>query len=186
MHRRLLIAALGCWPAAGLLAQDEVARPHQKISAEELGKSLAVRFPLRFAVADLLHVQIDSPRLLLLPARQRLGATLTARGSDPSTGRAQACEIDLVFAVRYEARDQTLRAHELEIIGLRSPGLPPKTSQAWQALLSSVVHDAIDEVILHRFSPSELAVADSLGFQPEKITVVDDGAVVWFGPKSHG
>jgi hypothetical protein len=134
----------------------------------------------------LLDIQVDAPRLLLLPARQRVGATVLARVSDLSTRQVHTGEMDLVFAVRYEAADQTLRAHELEILGLRSPGLPPQAGQAWQALLSGVARDAMAEVILHRFSRGELAVPDLLGFQPEKITVQDDGVVIWFGPKARG
>jgi hypothetical protein len=186
MHRRLLIAALGCWPAARVLAQDEPGRPHQKISANELRKTLATRFPLRFALPGLLDVQVDAPRLLLLPARQRLGATVLARVTDLSTRQVQACEMDWVFALRYEAADQTLRAHDLEIIGLRSRGLPPEAAQAWQALLGGVARDAVDEVILHRFSRGELALADTLGFEPDKIAVEDDGLMIWFGPKARG
>jgi hypothetical protein len=43
--------------------------------------------------------------------------------------------------------------------------------------------EAVGEVVLHEFSPSELALADTMGFEPETITVVDDGLVIGFGPK---
>jgi hypothetical protein len=186
MHRRLLITALACWPAARALADDEAGTPHQKISANELRKTLAARFPVRFGMPGLLDVQLDAPGLLLLPARQRLGATVLAKASDLSSRRAYAGEIDLVFAVRYEPADQTLRAHELEILEVRSTGLPPEAGQQWQALLASVARGAVAEVILHRFSREELALPDSLGFQPQKITVEDDGVTIWFGPKRLG
>lgn len=186
MRRRLLICALGCWPAAGVLAQDEEARPHQKISAKELGKALAARFPMRFELAGLLDVLVDAPRLLLQPARQRLGATFLAKVNELSTGQVYAGEMDGVFAVRYEAADRTLRAYDLEIQGLRSPGLPAQAAQAWLALLDGVAGDAVGELILHQFSPGELALPDALGFEPQKIVVQDDGVVLWFGPKARG
>ena len=176
----MLMTALACWPATRALAQGETARPHQKISARELRQALAARFPLRFALADLLDVQVDAPRLLLWPARQRVGATVDARVTDLSSRRAYTGEMDLAFAVRYEAADRSLRAYHLDILGLRSPGLPPEAAEAWRALLSDVARDAVGEVVLHRLSRGDLAMADSLGFEPEKITVEDDGVMIWF------
>lgn len=183
MHRRLLIAVLGCWPVAGLLAQDEPPRPHQKISANELRKSLMARFPVDLAVPGLFDVRLDARDLLLLPARQRLGATLVARLADLSARRVYPGELDLTFAVRYEGSDQTLRAHDLAVPALRSPDLPPQSARAWQALLDNVVRGNVDEVVLHRFTPGELQLSDLLGFQPQKITVEDDGVEIWFEPK---
>jgi hypothetical protein len=181
MHRRLLVAALGCWPAARVLAGDEAAQPHQKISARALSQALAARFPLRFALADLLDVQVDAPRLQLLAARQRLAATVPARVRDMSSQRVDPWEVDLQFAVRYEPGDRTLRAHQIDIVGLRSPALAPQAGQQWQALLASVVRGAVDDIVLHRFTRDELALPDSLGVQPRRITVEDDALVIWFG-----
>jgi hypothetical protein len=187
MHRRLLIAALGCWPATRVLAQDEPAnKPHHKVSANELRKAMAVRFPVRFSVAGLVNVQVDVPDLRLLPARQRLGATARVTVEDLSTRQVHSGEMDLVFALRCEPADRTLRAHHLEVAGLRSPTLPPRAAQRWQALLASFTRGAVDEIVLHRFSSDELALADTLGFQPEQITVEDDGVVIWFAPRANG
>jgi hypothetical protein len=183
MRRRLLMAALGCWPATRLLAQEPVGQAHQKISANELRRKLMARFPVDFALPGVLQVRIDARGLLLLPARQRLGARLLARFTEFSTGHVYPCEADLTFAVRYEAADQTLRAHDLEIAGLRSPALPPDTARAWQALLDQVVRGAVDEIILHRFTREELAMPDLLGLQPDQITVERDGLEIWFGNK---
>jgi hypothetical protein len=102
-----------------------------------------------------------------------------------SRGRLQpeAGEMDVVFALRYEAADQTVRAHDLEILDLRWPGLPPQTRETLQLLLPRIAREAVGEVVLHRFSQRDLALADTMGLQPEQMTVVDDGLVVVLGPK---
>jgi hypothetical protein len=41
----------------------------------------------------------------------------------------------------------------------------------------------VGEVVLHRFSSRELALADTMGFAPEEIRVLDDGLLILFGPK---
>lgn len=180
MKRRLFVTALACWPACGALAGDDPPRPRHRISAGQLHQALSARFPVRFGLGGLLELQVSAPRLHLLPARNRLGAGLVAQ-----LGGLQvpAGELDVLFALRYEAADRTLRAHGLEILALRWPGLPPATLQALQGALPTVARDAVGEFVLHRFTPRELALADTMGFEPEQVTVVDDGVLVLFGPK---
>lgn len=185
MHRRLLIAALGCWPAARAFAQDDAARPRHKISARELHDALSARFPVRFGVTGLLDVRISAPRLLLLPARNRLGAGLVAQVGGMQMQQAQYAELDLAFALRYEPVDRTVRAHELELTGLRAPGLLPDTTQLLQRLLPRMAREAVGEIVLHRFSARELALPDTMGFEPDEIRVLEDGLLVLFGPKQR-
>lgn len=174
---------LGCCAATQLLAQDEPARPHQKISANELRRTLASRFPIDFGVPGLFDVKLDVRDLSLLPASQRLGTTLVAKVFDVAKRQAVPGEMDVTFALRYEAADRTLRAHALNVSGLRSPALAPEDGQAWQALLDQLVRTTLAELILHRFSRAELQLPDTLGFRPDRITVEEDGVELWFAPK---
>jgi hypothetical protein len=182
MHRRHLLAALAGWPAQRLLAQDDAPRPRHKIPASALYEALSARFPLRFAIAGLLQLQVSAQRLLLLPARNQLGATLRAEFTGLQLAQAQAGEMDLVFGLRYEASDRTLRAHDPQILELRWPGLPPETAQALQGVMPALAQQ-VGEVVLHRFTPRELLLADTMGFAPQEIRVLDDGILILFGPK---
>lgn len=184
MNRRHLIAALGCWPAVPLLAQDEAPRPRHKISAGELYKALSARFPLRLGLTGLFELQVSASRLLLLPARNQLGAALLAQLGGLQAQQAPAGEMDIVFALRYERSDQTVRAHRPQVLGVRWPALAPDAQQLLQGLLPAMAQH-IGEVVLHKLSPRELALADTMGFEPETIDVVDDGVVIVFGPKAR-
>jgi hypothetical protein len=185
MQRRLLLAAAAAWPAARLLAQqDSETRPRQKISAAALFEALSARFPLRLGVPGLLQLDVSAPRLLLLPKRNQLGAALLAEASGPALQVVPPPgELDLVFSLRYEAADRTLRAVRPEILDLRLPGLLPDTVQAMRALLPALMRDLAGEFVLHRFSERQLALPDTMGFAPEQLTVLDDGLLVVFGPK---
>lgn len=183
MDRRLLISALACWPAARLLAQEDGPRPHYKISAAQLHEALAARFPLRLGVPGLLELEVSAPRLHLLPARNKLGASLLAQPSGPGLPPTEPGEVDLLFGLRYEATDRTLRANRPEILDLRLPGLAPDARQALQAWLPALTREVVGEIVVHHFTPRELGLADTMGFEPEKVTVVDDGLLVVFGPK---
>ncbi|MDB5896525.1 MAG: hypothetical protein JWP22_11 [Ramlibacter sp.] len=185
MRRRLMIAGLSSLPVQRLFAQEQRPRPHYKVSAGQLFEAMAARFPVRLGLAGILQLQVSAPRLLLLPARNRVGATLLTQLDGVQLPQRSSGELDLLFALRYEAADQTVRAHHPEIADLRWPGLPAETRPALQALLPAVA-PRLGELVLHKFSPAQLAVAQTMGFEPEEFTVMDDGLMIFFGPKARG
>lgn len=178
MRRRQIVAALALC-ATACAAQQPPARPRHKISAGELYEALSSRFPVRRGLAGMLALEISATQLLLRPARNQLGAALLAevRG----VRQLQAGEMDLVFSLRYEPSDQTVRARNPEILDVRWPGAPPETLRALQSLLPRVASD-LGEFVLHRFTQRELALPQTMGFEPQELTVVEDGLLVFFGP----
>ena len=177
------MAALACWSAAPLLvAQEESARPRHKVSAAELYEALSARFPLRLALGGVLELQVSAPRLLLLPARNKLGAALQAQIAGLPRQQGTAGELEIVFAPRYEASDRTVRGREPEILDLRWPGLPPETVQSLRALLPALAYQ-LGELVLHRMSERELALPETMGFEPGELQVEEDGVTIFFRPK---
>ncbi|MBC5783914.1 DUF1439 domain-containing protein [Ramlibacter sp. USB13] len=181
MRRRLLVTALACAPA---FAQEppESPRPRQKVSAAQIYEALSRRFPVKRGLGGLLELVVSAPGLLLLPARNKIGASLRVEASGPALRTPQVGDLDLVFALRYEASDQTLRAYEPEVLDLRLPGTPPESAQAIRALLPRITRD-LGEFVLHQFTPRELALPDTMGFKPDRVTVLEDGLEVSFAPK---
>lgn len=178
MRRRALVLGMLCGAAAGLRAQDDVARPRLKISQRELNRALAERFPRRVVLAGVIDLLVDVPRLRLLPDPQRIAATFSARLGDAAAG-----EVDVTFALRYNAGDRTLRAYDVRVIDSRWPMLAADAAQTLSALLPELAREAFAEVVLHRFSRDDFALADAMGFEPRTITVTQDALVVGFGPK---
>lgn len=184
MQRRLFLATLACWPAAHLPAAEEGGRARHKVPAAELHSALARRFPLRFGVPGLLDVELDAAGLLLLPARNRLGAVLQAELAGAQGSQLPAGEMDIVFALRYEPSDRSLRAHDPEILNVRWPLMPRETERRLRELSPLMAH-RVGEVVLHRFTARELALPDTMGLEPRELQVVDDGLVVLFGNKAR-
>ena len=183
MERRLALAALACWPAARVLAAGEEARPRHKLSAATLFDALAKRFPLRVGFGPLLQLQVEAQQLLLQPERNRIGASLLGQLGGLQAGSATRGEVDLVFALRYEPSDRTLRAHQAEVLDVRWPGLPAESLQPLRSLLREMAQH-LGEVVLYKLEPGDLALADTMGFEPQELRVVEDGLVVFFGPKA--
>lgn len=183
MLRRLLLTALACWPVQHVLAQEATRGPRHQISAGSLHAMLARRFPLRLGMGAWIELVVSAPQLHLRPSRNQLGATLHAQLGGLQVPQRQEGEVDVVFALRYEAADRSVRAHRMEILALRSPHLPPEQAQLMQQWLPLLARDATGEVVLHRFTPAELALADTMGFEPATIEVLHDGLAIQFAPK---
>jgi hypothetical protein len=183
MRRRPLVIALAASPLAAVAARAQEAAPSRKVSAATLHDALSARFPQRLGVVGVLELRVSAPHLLLLPARNKLGATLLLQAQGASLRQPESGEVDLVFALRYEATDRSLRAHEPEVLDLRVSGLSADGAQVFRRVLPRLAREAMGDIVLHRFTPRELALADTLGIEPDAITVEHDGIVVGFVPK---
>jgi hypothetical protein len=181
MHRRLLTLALAAWPAGRLFAQAQ--RPRQKIAASQLFEALSARFPLRLAAPGLLQLEVSAPALLLLATRNKIGAALQLELGGPALRDRVRGQVDLLFDLRYEAGDRTLRARNPEVGSLSLPGLAAETADAVESMTRSLLAGIPGEVVLHHFTPRELALPDAMGFEPGRLTVLEDGVEIEFRAK---
>lgn len=183
MDRRALLFALACWPAARLRAQDDASRPRLKISIDTLRREIARHFPVDFALPGVAQLRVATPAITLLPASQQVASTFAVQLAGPQV-LTQSGEADVAFRLRYEPSDRTVRAHRIELTDLRWPGLAPNVAELVRGVLPQLVRDSIGDVVLHRFSDRELALADTMGFQPDELVLLGDGVLVTFAPRS--
>ena len=186
MKRRLILAATASLTLGGLgysASSRAMPRPSYKVSAEQLQRVIAGRFPARYAVGDLFNLDVEAPRLRLLPELNRLAGEMVMEAAGPALRRSYRGSFDVDFALRYEPSDQSIRAHELRVHSLRLPGLPPQTLKLLDAYGQALAEQALLEVVLHRLRPSDLALPDAMGLQPGDITVTPEGLVIGFVPK---
>lgn len=182
MERRSFIAALALAPAGPLVAQ-EAQQPRYKLSAEAIGDELSARFPMRFGIPGIAQVELSEPRLLLFPRRDRVGTSVRAVAGGSGIPGVAAGTLDVAFALRYERRDRSIRAFDPEIMRIDWPALTADAQQAVQMLIPQAAREMAAELVLHRFSSRELALTDTMGFEPQGIRVADDGVVVEFREK---
>jgi hypothetical protein len=186
-HRRRFLAAaarglaLGgtaalCWPAAH-------AQPGYNVSLEQLQDMVGRKFPRNVPVAGLMDLTVQAPSLRLLPEVNRLGALMSVDAAGPALRRSHTGTFDVEFALRYEASDRTLRAHQLKLGRLDFPGLKPAVSELLNTYAPALADQSLREVVLHQLRPQDTAVFDGLGLQPGPITVTPKGLAVAFVPK---
>lgn len=157
--------------------------PHYTVSVELLQQAVAQRFPLRYPVPGLMNLDMQVPQLHLLPAQNRLGADIALVAAGPALQGSHQGTLALDFALRFEASDLTVRAHQLRFKRLTMPSLQPGVVAMLNAYGPALSQSALLEVVLHRLQPQDLALPNSLGMQPGSITVTDTGLLIGFVPK---
>lgn len=187
MHRRtffpaVLVVALAA-PAWARPPAEAERPPGHFVPATALQQAVDQRFPLRYPVAGLLDLNVQTPRLELLPAHNRLGAELAVQAAGPALNRRHNGTLALDFALRYEPTDRSIRADQLKLGRLRFPSLQPGVVDLLNTYGPALAAQALNEVMLYHFSAQDLALPERLGLQPGAITVVADGLVVALVPK---
>lgn len=186
MKRRLLLTIPGSLALGGsaLLALPAAqAQPSYTVSSEQLQEAVAQRFPRRYALGGLLELTVQAPRLRLLPELNRLGAEMVVDAAGPALERPSTGLFDVDFALRYEASDQSIRAHQLRVNSLRLSGLPLGPAALVEAYGPAIAEQALLEVVVHRLRPQDLMLSDGLGLEPGSITVTAKGLVIGFVAK---
>lgn len=200
LRRRLVMASPGLAlllaPAVRLHAQERVpdqaqepaqtpdaAQPRYSVSAAQLQQMVAQRFPLRYAVAGLVSLDVQAPLLRLLPQQNRLSALMQVAAAGAALARNQQGRLELDFALRYEAKDRSIRATQLRFRRLHVTGLEPMALDLLQLYGPAMADQVLQEVVLHQLRPQDLAMADNLGLQPGSITVTETGLLIGFEVK---
>lgn len=160
--------------------QGAQAQPSHTVSLKHLQQEVAQRFPVRYPVPGLVDLDLQAPQLRLLPAQNRVNAKMAVEATGPALRRSHSGTFDVNFALRYEPSDQTIRAYRLNFLNLRLSDLQPQASELLNAYGPAMANQVLKEVVLHQLRPQDLAITDSLGMQPDSITVTDKGLVIGF------
>jgi hypothetical protein len=182
MKRRSILGATACaaWSAFGCTSSRAAGQPAYKVSIEQLQRMIARHFPARYPVGNLFNLELETPRLRPLPELNRLAGEMILDAAGPALRRSYRGSFDVDFALRYEPSDQSIRARELALHSFHLPGVPPQTLRLLEGYAQALAEQALLEIVLHRLSPRDLALADAMGLQPGDITVTDEGLVIGF------
>ena len=169
MQRRTLLLSLPLamgGPALGLAAgTDTEDRPEQPkgypVSLAQMQQAVAKRFPRRYPVQGLLDLDLQTPRLHLLPEQNRLRAEMAVAAAGPALNRVHQGSFDVDFALRYEPSDRTLRAHQLRLARLTFPTLPARATEMINLYAPTLADQSLREVIgeLNAYLPQPVLLA---------------------------
>ena len=163
-----------------LAAATAQAQPSYTVTTAQLQQAVAEKFPMRYPVGGLLELTLQAPRLRLLPEVNRLGAAMVVDAAGAALRRSHAGAFDVEFALRYEASDRSLRAHQIKLGQLDFPTLKPAVNDLLNAYGPVLAEQSLREVTLHQLRPQDTALFDGMGLQPGPITVTAQGLTVAF------
>ena len=181
--RRVLLTMTGRLATGGaiyLALPAAQAQPSYPVSAGQLQRAVEQRFPRRYPVGGLLDLKLQAPQLRMLPDQNRLGTLVAVEAAGPALRRSYTGLFDLDFALRYEASDLSIRAHQLRVNSLRFDDLPPRPAALLDAYGPALAEQTLQDVVLHQLKPQDLTLPDSMGLQPGNITVTARGLVIGF------
>ncbi|MNV81336.1 hypothetical protein D3C71_1749960 [compost metagenome] len=141
---------------------------------------VSTKFPRSVPVQGLVDLTLQAPRLRLLPEVNRLGAAMVVDAAGAALRRGHAGTFDVEFALRYEASDRSLRAHQIKLGRLDFPTLKPAVNDLLNAYGPVLAEQSLREVTLHQLRPQDTALFDGMGLQPGPITVTAKGLTVAF------
>ena len=184
LHRRRFLTAatrsLALGGAVLCVGRSALALPSYTVPLAQLQEMVAQKFPRNVPVQGLIELTVLAPQLRLLPAVNRLGAAMVVDAAGPALRRSHRGAFDVEFALRYEASDRTLRAHQIKLGRLNFPTLQPAINELLNAYGPMLAEQSLREVTLHQLRPQDTAMFDGLGLQPGPITVTDKGLTVAF------
>ena len=186
MKRRILLARTVAAATAAMLlpaGRGALAQPRYAVSAAVLQDAVAQRFPMRLGLGGLLQLTVRTPVLRLLPKVNRVATDMIVVVAGPGLEPPATGEFDLDFALRYERSDQTIRARRLRVRSLRISGMPAPYPELLYGFSQALAQQAFGEIVVHRLSAADLALAEGLGLEPDTITVTADGLVIGFAPR---
>lgn len=189
LHRRRFLSTASSGLALGgaavgaavlLAGRAARAQPSYTVPLEQLQEMVSTKFPRSVPVQGLFDLTLQAPRLRLLPEVNRLGAAMVVDAAGAALRRGHAGTFDVEFALRYEASDRSLRAHQIKLGRLDFPTLKPAVNDLLNVYGPVLAEQSLREVTLHQLRPQDTALFDGMGLQPGPITVTAKGLTVAF------
>lgn len=180
MRRTLLIAlpALLLAGCAGLGGPRTIT-----LSEADIARRLEREFPMERRMLEVFDVRVESPRVTLLPERNRLAADLGLVAAERLLGRRYGGRLSVEGALRYDAAMQAVRLADVRVDSLRFDGIAgapvPPVVERVGALLAEQLLDGLP---IYRFRPEDLQRAQAQGLRPGDIAITGRGVELTLVP----
>ena len=178
LHRRTALAHVVGLLAAGV-ARAAAPGARMFFSEAELVALMQRQFPRRQRVADALDVRFESPRLRLVPQRNRLATTLDVMAIERVFGSAAKGVVDLEYGLRYEAADATVRLRDVRVESMKfdrtQGGLDPTPFVS-----RSMAEQLLENLAFAKLAQQRVDELRAQGLERATLTVTESGLDVIF------
>lgn len=157
------------------------------VPQHELARILEMQFPLDSRLMEVVDVQVGSPRLTLLPERNRLSTELDVVTSERLYGRAYRGQIALDYGLRYDGPTRAVRLTEVRVNKLQleegpsAPAMPATLNRLGSLLAEQMLND----LAVYRFTAEEADALSRTGYAPGRLVVTARGLEITLLPVAN-
>ena len=156
----------------------------QLLSRQRLNELLARQFPYTRSFGGLVDLSLQSPRLSLLPASNRLATAFDLVVTERIARSRFTGGMDLDYGLRFDAREGAIRMADARVNQLRIDQVP----RAQQPLVSQyaprIAEQLLADLVIYRFPPEQLELARNLGLTVGALQVTREGLRVEMLPQA--
>lgn len=176
-------AAAAVLLGAGLLAGCSMLDGPRTVtlSEGELQQRVERAFPVERRVLEVVDVSLGTPRLTLLPERNRIAAELTVAARERVLGGRWSGQLAFDAALRWDAADQTLRLSEVRVDRFTLDGSGGGRPAA-ERLAAVLAEQVLENRPIYRLTPDRAARLEQAGVMPGRVAVTRRGVEVTLQP----
>lgn len=185
--RRRLGGALGlgaAWAVFGASGCAGLLGPPDRITLgpDELARRLDRQFPQDRRVLDVLDVTLRSPQVRLKPEQNRLAADLEIGVRERLLGGRWNGTLAFDSALRWEARDLTLRLDQPRVSDLRLVSAGGDARTPAERLGAALVERVLEGLVLYTLPAERAESLRAAGVMPSSVAVTARGVEITLSP----
>ncbi len=192
LHRKDFLRAASAALAAGLLGLSGCAQfggPRTVVlDQDQLQKIVEKAFPIDRRLLEALDVSVTTPRVRLLPERNRLATELDIETRDRLFGGQWRGRLALDSALRFEPSDRSVRLVQVRVNdfsldgGAAAAGGNAARRSQFDRLGAVLAERVLEDLPIYRLTPEREARLAGSGLAPGAITVTSRGVEITFEP----
>ena len=182
IFRRLVLAAV-VLVLAGCAAISPPGPKTYTISEAQLLELIAQKFPVNERVAELLDLQVLTPRIKLLPQSNRIATELDLSLSERFLRSSFKGSLAMDYGLRFEPSDNSVRLTDVKVSSLQFSGVPVIYQPIANGLAPLLAERLLKDFTLHKLSAADMAAAAGWGYAPGGFQVTPQGLSISLVPK---
>jgi hypothetical protein len=175
--RRLLCINLAA--AAWLAGCANLGGPGRiTLDTDDIARLLDRQFPQDRRVLDVLDVTLQAPKVRLLPERNRLAAVLDIGVRERLLGGRWKGQLDFDAALRWEARDRTLRLFQARVSDLQLASAGAEVRTPAERLGAALIERVLEDMVLYTLPAERAEALRASGVAPTGVAVTARGVEI--------
>lgn len=152
------------------------------VSQQRLNQLLAASFPVTRSFAGLVDLTLQSPRLGLLPASNRIATAFDLVLSERIAHTRYSGGMDLDYGLRLDLQEGAVRMADVRVNRLTIDQLPRTQQQLVSQYAPDIAGRLLSDMVLYRLPAEQLALARNMGWGAAAVRVLPDGLRIDMGP----